>query len=41
LFSRVMQVGLSTYGCAKRSGSVLSRPIFSGPVDCADLVNFF
>ena len=40
LYSRVMRVGLSTGPGAKRPGSGLSGPIFSGPVDCARLVNF-
>ncbi len=40
LFSRVMREGLSTGPCARRPESVLSGPIFSGPHDCADLVNF-
>ena len=39
LFSRVMRVGLSTGPGARRPGSGLSGPIFSGPHDCADLVN--
>ena len=39
LFSRVMRVGLSTGMGVRRPGSGLSRPIFSGPHDCADLVN--
>ena len=39
LFSRVMREGLSTGPCAGRHGSGLSGPIFSGPHDCADLVN--
>ena len=40
LFSRVMRVGLNTGVGARRAESVLSLPIFSGPDDCADLVNF-
>jgi hypothetical protein len=40
LSSRVMQEGLSTGPCANWPGSGLSGPIFSGPHDCADLVNF-
>lgn len=40
LFSRVMRPGLLTGTGTKRPGSVLSGPIFSEPVDCADLVNF-
>ena len=39
LFSRVMRVGLSTASGAKRPGRDLSGSIFSGPHDCADLVN--
>jgi hypothetical protein len=39
LFSRVMRVGLSTGPAARRPGSSLSEPIFSGPHDCAVLVN--
>ena len=39
LYSRVMREGLSTAPAAKRPGSGLSGPIFSGPHDCADLVN--
>ena len=39
LFSRVMREGLSTGPCAKRGESGLSGPIFSGPHDCAGLVN--
>ena len=38
LFSRVMRVGLSTGPGARRPGSGLSGPIFSGPDDCADSV---
>ncbi len=34
-------MGLSTGPAAKWPRSVLSGPIFSGPVDCAVLVNFF
>ena len=41
LFSKVMRVGLSTGPGAKGPGSGLSGPIFSGPDDCAGLVNFF
>jgi hypothetical protein len=41
LFWRVMRVGLSTGPCARRPGSGLSGRIFSGPVDCIGLVNFF
>lgn len=41
LFSRVMREGLSTGPCARRPGSGLSGPIFSGPDDCADLVKFY
>ena len=40
LYSRVMRVGLSTGISARGPGSVLSGPIFSGPVDRADLVKF-
>jgi hypothetical protein len=40
LFSRVMWEGLSTGPGARRHESGLSGPAFSGPVDCADLVNF-
>jgi hypothetical protein len=40
LFSRVMREGLSTGPRARRPGSGLSGPIFSGPDDCVDLVNF-
>ncbi len=40
LFSRVMRERLSTGPGAKRAESVLYRLIFSGPVDCADPVNF-
>ena len=40
VFSRVMRERLSTVFGARRPGSGLSRPIFSGPDDCADLVNF-
>jgi len=39
LFSKVMREGLSTGTGARWPGSVLSGPIFSGPHDCADLVN--
>ena len=39
LFSRVMRVRLLTAPAARRPGSGLSGPIFSGPVDCAVLVN--
>jgi len=39
LFSRVMRVGLSPGRCARWPQSGLSGPIFSGPHDCADLVN--
>ena len=39
LFSRVMRQRLSTDLRARRPGSGLSGPIFSGPHDCADLVN--
>jgi hypothetical protein len=35
-----MREGLFTGLRIRRCGSVLSRPIFSGPVACADLVNF-
>ena len=38
LYSRVMQVGLLTGPAARRPRSGLSRPIFSGPHDCSDLV---
>jgi hypothetical protein len=41
LYLRVMREGLSTAPCARRPGSGLSGPIFSGPDDCADLVNSF
>ena len=34
-----MQEGLNTGPRARRPGSGLSGPIFSGPHDCADLVN--
>jgi len=34
-----MREGLSTGPAARRPGSGLSGPIFSGPHDCADLVN--
>ena len=34
-------MGLSTGAGAKRPESGLSGPIFSGPDDCADLVNSF
>jgi hypothetical protein len=40
LFSRVMREGLSTGPGARSAQSGLSGPIFSGPHDCADLVNF-
>ena len=41
LFSRVMHEGLMSTGrSADRLKSVLSRPIFSGPHDCAVLVNY-
>lgn len=40
LFSWVMRDGLSTGVGARRPGSGLSGSIFSGPDDCADLVNF-
>ena len=40
LFSGVMREGLSTGPRAKRPGSGLSGPIFSGPVAFAGLVNF-
>ena len=40
LFSRVMRVGLSTGGGARRPASCLLGPIFSEPNDCARLVNF-
>jgi len=40
LSSRVMREGLSTDIGAKRPESGLSGPIFSGPHDCVDLVNF-
>ncbi len=40
LFSRVMRERLSTGLVAGMPESVLSGPIFSGPDDCADLVNF-
>lgn len=40
LFSRVMREGLSTAVGAGRPGSGLLGAIFSGPHDCADLVNF-
>src|SRR6056297_2138087 len=39
LFSRVMREGLSTGTCSVRSESGLSGQIFSGPHDCAELVN--
>src|SRR6056297_2082291 len=39
LYSRVMRVGPSTDPVARRPGSGLSGPIFSGPHDCRDLVN--
>jgi len=35
-----MRGGLFTSPGAKRAGNVLLGPIFSGPDDCADLVNF-
>src|SRR6056297_3500486 len=41
LFSRVMRVGLNTGMGAGRAKTGLSGPIFSGPDDCADLVNSF
>ena len=41
LFSRVMREGLNTGIGAKRAESGLSPLIFSGPDDCADLVNSF
>jgi hypothetical protein len=34
-----MREGLSTGLCASRLRSGLFRPLFSGPHDCADLVN--
>jgi len=40
LYSRVMRGGLLTGVGAGIPGSVLSGLIFSGPVACADLVNF-
>jgi hypothetical protein len=40
LYSKVMREGLFTGPGAKRAQSVLYWPIFSGPVDCADLVKF-
>jgi hypothetical protein len=40
LFSRVMRDGLFTGPGAKSAQSVLCGLIFSGPHDCADLVNF-
>src|SRR5690606_33314123 len=39
LYSRVMREGLSTGHGARWLGSGLSGPTFSGPDDCADLVN--
>ena len=36
-----MRVGLNTGPGARRPGSGLSGPIFSGPADCTDLVNSF
>src|SRR6056297_637223 len=39
LFARVMRVGLSTGRGTRRAEVGLSGPIFSGPHDCADLVN--
>jgi hypothetical protein len=39
LYSKVMREGLSTGPRAKRSGCGLSGRIFSGPHDCAILVN--
>jgi len=39
LFPWGMRGGLFTDAGAGMSESVLSRPTFSGPVDCADLVN--
>ena len=41
LYLRVMREGLSTAPAAGPSGSGLSGGIFSGPDDCADLVNSF
>jgi len=41
LFSKVMREGLSTDPSARSPGNGLSGPIFSGAVDCADLVNSF
>jgi hypothetical protein len=35
-----MREGLFTGPGAMRVKSILYKPIFSGPVDCADLVNF-
>ncbi len=40
LYSRVMRAGLSTGPGVSWRGSRLSGPVFSGPHDCADLVNF-
>lgn len=40
LFSRVMREGLSTGSGTRWAGSGLYRAIFSGPDDCARLVNF-
>ena len=39
LFSRVMREGLNTGMGARSAESVLLEPVFSGPHDCADLVN--
>ena len=39
LFSRVMREAMSTAPVAATTEIALSRPIFSGPHDCADLVN--
>ena len=41
LFSRVMLEWLTTDPGTRRLGSGLSGSIFSGPHDCADLVNYF
>ena len=38
LYSRVVREGLFIDPGAKRAKSVLYGPIFSGPVDCANLV---
>jgi hypothetical protein len=35
-----MRVGLSTGPGGERPSIALSGPIFSGPVNCTDLVNF-